>query len=126
MVEMAPNDFAPGDVGGLEIGMEGGGTIKGGTGGRFRVDTDATELPWDRGRGPSGAGLRNGDDRIPAGNEATGRWSGRDKLPDVRGRPLLSTAGRGPSLIFRFREVEPRSWNDGLADWEDFRDSYEV
>lgn len=73
MVDMPPSDFAPGDGGAFEIGKEGGGTNKGGTGGWPLVNAGVKELPCDRGRGPSGAGFRNGVDRIPAGSEATGR-----------------------------------------------------
>lgn len=103
---------------GLEIGIDRGGTSNGGTGGTIRPDIDATVLPWDRGRAGLGLLLRREDDRMPAGKEATGRCSAlRDRFPAVRGRPLSSTEGRGPSLTFcLYTPVRSRSFKDGLAD----------
>lgn len=61
-------------------------------------------------------GFRTDDERMPAGIEATGRWSGFRELPDVRGRPLGSTAGRGPSLTLGVYPARSRSRNEGRAD----------
>jgi hypothetical protein len=72
-VDNAPNDLAPGDNCGLEIGMFGGGTKSGGIGGARLIGLDAKELPCDRGRGTSTVDLRSEDERIPEGSEATGR-----------------------------------------------------
>jgi hypothetical protein len=72
-VDSAPNDLAPGDNCGLEIGMFGGGTKRGGIGGARLIGLDAKALPWDRGRGASTLGLRNEEERMPEGSEATGR-----------------------------------------------------
>jgi hypothetical protein len=42
----------------------------------------------------------------------------------VRGRPLWSTAGRGPSLTFGvYPAARSRSRNEGRADWVDIRTS---
>lgn len=90
-VDNAPRDLAPGDSWGLDIGIEGGGTSSGGMGGALLLGLLANELPWERGRGGSGAALfdfRTEDDRMLEGSDATGRWSGLRELPAVRGRPL--------------------------------------
>ena len=82
-------------------------------------------LPWERGRAGIGFVFRKGDDRIPVGRDATGRCSTRrDVFPAVRGRPLLPTDGRGPSLTLGMVGVpaRSRSWNVGLADCVDMRD----
>lgn len=44
--------------------------------------------------------LRTEEDRMLDGREATGRCSEFLELPEVRGRPLWSRDGRGPSLTF--------------------------
>jgi hypothetical protein len=62
-------------------------------------------------------GLRTEDGRMPAGMEATGRWSGFRELPEVRGRPLWSSEGRGPSLTLGvYPAARSRSRNEGRAD----------
>jgi len=65
--------LAPGDNGGLEIGMFGGGISSGGIGGARLIGWTAKEFPCDRGRGTSTFDLRSEDERIPEGSEATGR-----------------------------------------------------
>jgi hypothetical protein len=62
---------------------------------------------------------------MPAGKDATGRCSAlRVRFPAVRGRPLPSTDGRGPSLTFgEYALVRSRSLKDGLVDWVDRRGS---
>lgn len=110
--------------------MDAGGTNRGGTGGAVldlldMPEKDATVLPCDRGRAGAGLDFRKDDERMPAGNETTGRCSAlRDRFPAVRGRPLPSTDGRGPSFTFCLCTLErSRSRRDGLADWVDLRGS---
>lgn len=58
------------------MGIEGGGTSRGGIGGARLLGLLAKELPWERGRGGSGAALfdfRIEDERILDGKDATGR-----------------------------------------------------
>lgn len=51
------------------------------------------------------------------GRDATGRWSGLRELLDVRGLPLLSTDGRGPSLTLGVKPASrSKSWSEGRAD----------
>lgn len=62
-------------------------------------------------------GFRNDEERIPAGSEATGRCSVFLEDPEVRGRPLLSTEGRGPSFTFWvYDPVRSRSRSEGRED----------
>lgn len=121
--DSALSDLAPGDILGREMGMEKGGTSNGGTAGTLL----ATGVPWppeDRGREGLGLDLRKDDDRTPAGKDATGRRSAlRERLPAVRGRPLPSTEGRGPSFTLALYPARSRSRTEGRADCEDWRGS---
>lgn len=104
--------------------MLGGGTNNGGIGGARLFGLDAKELPCDRGRGTSTWDFRSGDERIPAGSDATGRCSRFRAVPAVRGRPLWSTDGRGPNFTFGgMPAARSRSRSEGRADWVDIRTS---
>lgn len=109
--------------------MLGGGTRSGGIGGARLLGLVAKELPCDRGRGGSTAFcFRTEDDRILDGREATGRCSAFLELPEVRGRPLWSKEGRGPSFTFgvdEYVEARSSSRSEGRADCVDTRTSSE-
>lgn len=70
--------------------------------------------------------FRTEEERMFVGREATGRWSVFRELPAVRGLPLLSTDGRGPSLTFGLSPAaRSNSRREGREDWVDFRASSE-
>lgn len=70
--------------------------------------------------------FRTEDERIFVGRDATGRWSKFRELPAVRGLPLLSTDGRGPSLTFGvYPAARSKSRSEGRLDWLDNRASSE-
>ena len=91
---------------------------KEGTGGTLREELSggAKLEGWDFGRDE--LPLCDAEERIPAGIVATGLGSCfRTKEPAVRGRPLLSAEGRGPSFTFgRCKLATSKSRREGLVD----------